>query len=166
MFTGDANNRPREERDHDGPDGGRKIRGHTFDADLRENRRQRGRDRRDTRKEEPRHRDLLYHDLPSRWRVVTSGRRADRSGPSLQHASIGIVFADQRSGRSPCCVLKRSWRSTRRVERSMSIHYSVEPISGRITTRADGILTFHEINAHLDLEERNQDLHRPELIDA
>jgi len=48
----------------------------------------------------------------------------------------------------------------------MSIHYSVEPISGRITTRADGILTFHEINAHLDLEERNQDLHRPELIDA
>ena len=33
-------------------------------------------------------------------------------------------------------------------------------------TRADGVVTFHEINAHLDIEERNRDQHRPELIDA
>ena len=33
-------------------------------------------------------------------------------------------------------------------------------------TRADGVLTFHDINAHLDDEQRNRDLHRPELIDA
>ncbi len=33
-------------------------------------------------------------------------------------------------------------------------------------THADGIVTFHDINAHLDLEQRNRDLHRSELIDA
>ena len=33
-------------------------------------------------------------------------------------------------------------------------------------TRADGVLTFHDLNAHLDVEQRNRDLHRAELIDA
>jgi hypothetical protein len=33
-------------------------------------------------------------------------------------------------------------------------------------THADGIVTFHDINAHLDLEQRNRDLTRSELIDA
>ena len=48
----------------------------------------------------------------------------------------------------------------------MPIHYSVDPITGWMTTRADGIVTFHDVNAHLDVEQRNRDLHRPELIDA
>jgi hypothetical protein len=33
-------------------------------------------------------------------------------------------------------------------------------------TRADGVLTFHDVNAHLDVEQANRDLSRPELIDA
>jgi len=33
-------------------------------------------------------------------------------------------------------------------------------------TRADGVLTFHDINAHLDVEQRKRDLHLPELFDA
>jgi hypothetical protein len=33
-------------------------------------------------------------------------------------------------------------------------------------THADGIVTFDDINAHLDLEQRNRDLNRSELIDA
>jgi hypothetical protein len=33
-------------------------------------------------------------------------------------------------------------------------------------TRADGVVTFHDVNAHLDVEQRNRDLDRPELIDA
>jgi len=33
-------------------------------------------------------------------------------------------------------------------------------------THADGFVTFHEINDHLDLEERNRDLDLPELFDA
>lgn len=48
----------------------------------------------------------------------------------------------------------------------MSIHYSIDPHTGRMLTRADGIVTFHDINAHLDVEQRNRDLHRAELIDA
>ena len=36
----------------------------------------------------------------------------------------------------------------------------------RLVTRADGVVTFAEINAHLDIEQRNRDLDRPELIDA
>ena len=47
----------------------------------------------------------------------------------------------------------------------MSIHYSIDA-DGRIATRVDGVVTFHDINAHLDVEQRNGDLHRPELIDA
>ena len=48
----------------------------------------------------------------------------------------------------------------------MPITYSVDPQSGRMLTRADGVLTFHDLNAHLDVEQRNRDLHRAELIDA
>jgi hypothetical protein len=48
----------------------------------------------------------------------------------------------------------------------MPIHYSIDPAGGRMTTRADGVVTFHDINAHLDVEQRNRDLHRSELIDA
>src|SRR5262245_64646716 len=48
----------------------------------------------------------------------------------------------------------------------MPISYSVDPRSGHLLTRADGVVTFYEIDAHLDVEQRNRDLHRPELIDA
>jgi len=46
------------------------------------------------------------------------------------------------------------------------IRYSVDPINRRLLTYADGVVTFHDINAHLDYEQRNRDLDRPELIDA
>ena len=48
----------------------------------------------------------------------------------------------------------------------MPIHYSFDPDHGRLITRADGIVTFHEINAHLDMEQRKRDLELPELVDA
>ena len=48
----------------------------------------------------------------------------------------------------------------------MSITYSVDSGSGQLLTRADGVVTFQDIDAHLDLEQRNRDLHRAELIDA
>ncbi len=48
----------------------------------------------------------------------------------------------------------------------MPIRYSTDPVNRRLVTRADGVVTFAEINAHLDIEQRNRDLDRPELIDA
>ena len=48
----------------------------------------------------------------------------------------------------------------------MPIRYSIDRIHHRLMTHADGIVTFHDINAHLDLEQRNRDLNRSELIDA
>ena len=48
----------------------------------------------------------------------------------------------------------------------MPIHYAIDPVHGRMLTRADGLVTFHDVNAHLDVEQRNRDLHRPELLDA
>lgn len=48
----------------------------------------------------------------------------------------------------------------------MPIHYVIDHVHGRLVTRADGVVTFHDINAHLDVEQRNGDLHRPELVDA
>jgi hypothetical protein len=48
----------------------------------------------------------------------------------------------------------------------MPIRYSTDPVNRRLVTRADGVVTFAEINAHLDVEQRNRDLDRPELIDA
>jgi hypothetical protein len=48
----------------------------------------------------------------------------------------------------------------------MPIRYSTDPVNRRLVTRADGVVTFAEIDAHLDIEQRNRDLDRPELIDA
>jgi len=48
----------------------------------------------------------------------------------------------------------------------VSIHYIVDPVRGRLVTTAEGLVTFDDITAHLDLEEHNRDLSRPELIDA
>jgi hypothetical protein len=48
----------------------------------------------------------------------------------------------------------------------MPIRYTVDRLRRRLVTRADGVLTFHEINAHLDLEQQNRDLDVPELFDA
>ena len=48
----------------------------------------------------------------------------------------------------------------------MAITYSIDPSSRLMLTRADGVVTFHDVNAHLDVEQRNRDLDRPELIDA
>jgi hypothetical protein len=48
----------------------------------------------------------------------------------------------------------------------MSIYYFRDQQNNRLITTAEGVVTFEEINAHLDLEERNGDLNRPELIDA
>jgi len=48
----------------------------------------------------------------------------------------------------------------------MPIRYAIDRINVRLLTRADGFVTFHEINAHLDLEQRNHDLDLPELFDA
>ena len=48
----------------------------------------------------------------------------------------------------------------------MPIRYTIDVVHRRLLTHADGIVTFHDINAHLDAEQRNRDLGRPELIDA
>jgi hypothetical protein len=48
----------------------------------------------------------------------------------------------------------------------MPIRYHVDRLHGRLLTHADGVVTFHDINAHLDLEQRDHNLDRPELIDA
>jgi hypothetical protein len=48
----------------------------------------------------------------------------------------------------------------------MPISYSIDPQSGWMLTRTDGLVTFHEVNAHLDVEQRHRDLHPAELIDA
>ena len=48
----------------------------------------------------------------------------------------------------------------------MPIRYSVDRLHGRLLTHAEGIVTFHDINAHLDLEQRDRNLDRPELVDA
>ena len=48
----------------------------------------------------------------------------------------------------------------------MPIRYSVDRSRGRLLTHADGIISFHDINAHLDVEQREHNLDRPELIDA
>jgi hypothetical protein len=48
----------------------------------------------------------------------------------------------------------------------MPIRYSVDRLRGRLSTHADGLVTFGDINAHLDLETRDRNLDRPELVDA
>jgi hypothetical protein len=48
----------------------------------------------------------------------------------------------------------------------MPIRYSVDRLHGRLLTHAEGLVTFDEINAHLDVEQRDGNLDRPELFDA
>src|SRR5437868_1740111 len=48
----------------------------------------------------------------------------------------------------------------------MPITYTIDSGNGRMLTRADGVVTFHDVNAHLDVEQANRDLSRPEIIDA
>ncbi len=48
----------------------------------------------------------------------------------------------------------------------MPIRYERDRLHRRLVTHADGLLTFHDVNAHLDVKERNRDLHLPELFDA
>jgi hypothetical protein len=48
----------------------------------------------------------------------------------------------------------------------MPIHYAMDPLHRRLLTRADGVVTFRDINAHLDVEQQNRDLEVPELVDA
>jgi hypothetical protein len=48
----------------------------------------------------------------------------------------------------------------------MPIRYAIDHVRRRLLTHADGTLTFHDINAHLDVEQRNRDLDVPELFDA
>src|SRR3954447_4242816 len=48
----------------------------------------------------------------------------------------------------------------------MPITYSFDDRDGRLLTHAEGVVTFDDINAHLDVEQRKRDLGRPEIIDA
>jgi hypothetical protein len=48
----------------------------------------------------------------------------------------------------------------------MPIEYVRDPGRGWLLTTANGLVTFHDINEHLNVEEYNRDLGRPELIDA
>lgn len=48
----------------------------------------------------------------------------------------------------------------------MPIRYSVDRLHGWLLTHADGVVTFHDVNAHLDIEQRDHNLARPELVDA
>ena len=48
----------------------------------------------------------------------------------------------------------------------MPIYYAVDNMLRRLVARAHGMLTFQDINAHLDVEERNRHLSLPELFDA
>jgi len=51
-------------------------------------------------------------------------------------------------------------------ESFVSIEYVTDQARGWLVTTAQGAVTLEEVDAHLDLEERNSDLGRPELIDA
>src|SRR5262249_12682847 len=51
-------------------------------------------------------------------------------------------------------------------EEAIPIRYSIDRVNPRLLTHADGLVTFPDINAHLDYEQRNRDLDRAELIDA
>jgi hypothetical protein len=48
----------------------------------------------------------------------------------------------------------------------MPIRYSVDRLHGWLLTHADGVVTFEDIDAHLDIEQRDHNLGRPELVDA
>ena len=48
----------------------------------------------------------------------------------------------------------------------MPITYVIDRIQQRMTTHADGLVTFADISRHLDAEERERALGLPELFDA
>src|SRR2546426_11211613 len=48
----------------------------------------------------------------------------------------------------------------------MPITYVIDRLHQRMVTQADGVLTFHDVNRHLDEEERERGLDLPELFDA
>jgi len=48
----------------------------------------------------------------------------------------------------------------------MPIQYVRDPARGWLFTTAYGLVTFLEINEHLDVEEHSRDLGQPELVDA
>ena len=48
----------------------------------------------------------------------------------------------------------------------MPIRYEFDGAHGRLITHADGVITFHDIDAHLDVEQRKRALELPELFDA
>ena len=48
----------------------------------------------------------------------------------------------------------------------MPITYVIDRLNQRMVTRADGVLTFHDVNRHLDEEESERGLDLPELFDA
>jgi hypothetical protein len=47
----------------------------------------------------------------------------------------------------------------------MPIRYSEDRLHRRLRTQAEGVVTFDDINAHLDIEQRDRTLDRPELVD-
>src|SRR5262245_30209861 len=49
---------------------------------------------------------------------------------------------------------------------TMPIHYAVDHETGRLLTVAEGVVTYDDINSHLDAETRSRDVARPELVDA
>jgi hypothetical protein len=48
----------------------------------------------------------------------------------------------------------------------MPITYVIDRFRQRMLTHADGVVTFHDVNRHLDEEERERGLDLPELVDA
>jgi hypothetical protein len=48
----------------------------------------------------------------------------------------------------------------------MPIRYSIDRLHDRLLTHAEGVVSFEDINAHLDVEQRDGNLDRPELVDA
>jgi hypothetical protein len=48
----------------------------------------------------------------------------------------------------------------------MPIEYVIDRIHQRVLTHADGLVTFQDLNQHLDAEERDRGLELPELFDA
>jgi hypothetical protein len=76
------------------------------------------------------------------------------AGPTCQHAGM--------------CQPTGTARAARRLQHpsTVAIRYSLDRIHRRLITHADGVLTFHDIDAHLDVEQRNRELDLPELFDA
>jgi hypothetical protein len=48
----------------------------------------------------------------------------------------------------------------------MPITYVIDRLHQRMLTHASGLITFQDVDDHLDQEERDRGLHLPELVDA